>query len=228
MESAKTAVALTKEELVQKLKNVITKNKILESQRRLQEEHRRLDRYDALQIEAVNAARKNAAIDMKWAELLKYEIAQDLSEQLAIQREACDHILASKQRRAANFLDQLNKKHGEYVKSLKTCQVDANELARISDENLKTLDAALEQQRASVEAAFLSERTELVKKHKARMEELFEKRRAMEESDLLEQRVKRDEGFAVKLEDLRLADADEFNRAKVVLERSVQELEQHL
>lgn len=41
-----------------------------ENQRRIDEENNRLDRYEALQIEAVTSGRKNAAIEMKWADLL--------------------------------------------------------------------------------------------------------------------------------------------------------------
>merc|ERR1719262_1745376 len=37
-----------------------------ENQRRIVEENNRLDRYEALQIEAVTSGRKNAAIEMKW------------------------------------------------------------------------------------------------------------------------------------------------------------------
>ena len=42
-------------------------------------EPRHTTRYEALQIEAVTSGRKNAAVEMKWADLLNLEIPQELS-----------------------------------------------------------------------------------------------------------------------------------------------------
>ena len=37
--------------------------------------------YEALQIEAVSSGRKNAAVELKWADLLYIEIPQELQDQ---------------------------------------------------------------------------------------------------------------------------------------------------
>jgi dynein regulatory complex protein 1 len=54
------------------------------------------DRYEALQIEAVTSGRKNAAIEMKWADLLNMDIPQELNDQLQFQKSACRQIIDSK------------------------------------------------------------------------------------------------------------------------------------
>merc|ERR1719361_2109580 len=74
-----------------------------ENQRRIVEENNRLDRYEALQIEAVTSGRKNAAIEMKWADLLNMDIPQELNDQLQSQRNACQQIIESKDRRIRDF-----------------------------------------------------------------------------------------------------------------------------
>lgn len=60
------------------------------------------------------------------------------------------------------------------------------------------------------------------------LQSLFEKRRQMEETEFLEQRAAREDKYAGKIEELRLQDADDYNKSKIGLEKSIQELEQHL
>merc|ERR1719321_588098 len=85
-----------------------------------------------------------------------------------------------------------------------------------------------EEQLDTIENAFIQERTELREKHKIEMEELFEKRKRMEENDFLEERQQREREFQLVTDTLRTTQADEFNQSKIALERSIQELEQHL
>merc|ERR1719321_2408157 len=85
-----------------------------------------------------------------------------------------------------------------------------------------------EEQLDTIENAFIQERTELREKHKIEMEELFEKRKRMEENDFLEERQTREREFQMKTDTLRINHADEFNHSKIALERSIQDLEQHL
>jgi dynein regulatry complex protein 1 len=83
-------------------------------------------RYEALQIEAVSSGRKNAAVEMKWADLLYVDIPQELHDQLLLQKEACANILDSKDRRIREFLTELKTKDEEYQKMLKRQSADAN------------------------------------------------------------------------------------------------------
>lgn len=84
-----------------------------ENERRIIEENARLDRYEALQIEAVSSGRKNAAVELKWADLLYIEIPQELHDQLLAQKESCLNILEGKDRRIREFLTELKNKDEE-------------------------------------------------------------------------------------------------------------------
>merc|ERR1712070_989691 len=99
-----------------------------ENQRRIVEENNRLDRYEALQIEAVTSGRKNAAIEMKWADLLNMDIPQELNDQLQFQVNACNQIIESKDRRIRDFQAELKNKVEEYIKMLKQQSADITNL----------------------------------------------------------------------------------------------------
>merc|ERR1719221_1768529 len=152
-----------------------------ENQRRIIEENNRLDRYEALQIEAVTSGRKNAAIEMKWADLLNMDIPQELNDQLQFQKNACQQIIESKDRRIRDFQTELKNKDEEYIKMLKQQSSDITTLISKMRDQYHTLRRNYEDQLEEIEGAFDEERTELLAKNKAEIEALFEKRRQMEE-----------------------------------------------
>jgi len=199
-----------------------------ENNRRIVEENNRLDRYEALQIEAVTSGRKNAAIEMKWADLLNMDIPQELSDQLQFQVNACQQIIESKDRRIHDFHSELKNKDEEYIKMLKQQSVDITSLIAKMRDQYHTLRRHYEQQLDQIEEAFEQERTDLFGKNKAEIEALFEKRRQMEETEFLERRQEREKGFQHQIEELRTNNADDYNKTKISLEKGIQELEQHL
>merc|ERR1719352_5448 len=91
-----------------------------------------------------------------------------------------------------------------------------------------TMRRYYEQQLEEIEEAFIKERAEMLGKNKAEIEALFEKRRQMEETEFLEARQERERKFQQRIDELRTQDADEYNKSKIALEKSHQELEQHL
>jgi len=199
-----------------------------ENQRRIIEENNRLDRYEALQIEAVTSGRKNAAIEMKWADLLNMDIPQELNDQLQFQKSACKQIIESKDRRIEDFKSELKNKDEEYIKMLKQQSGDVTTLISKMRTQYHTLRRHYEQQLEEIEEAFEHERTEQLSKNKADIEALFEKRRQMEENEFLERRQERERGFKQQIEELRTDNADGYNKCKIALEKGIQELEQHL
>eukprot|EP00930_Biecheleria_cincta_P070652 TRINITY_DN58286_c0_g1_i1.p1 TRINITY_DN58286_c0_g1~~TRINITY_DN58286_c0_g1_i1.p1 ORF type:complete len:668 (+),score=205.03 TRINITY_DN58286_c0_g1_i1:101-2104(+) len=198
-----------------------------ENQRRIIEENNRLDRYEALQIEAVTSGRKNAAIEMKWADLLNMDIPQELNDQLQFQKAACKQIIESKDRRIEDFKTELKNKDEEYIKMLKQQSADITQLISSMRNQYHELRRHYEQQLEEIEDAFDHERTELLGKNKGDIEALFEKRRQMEENEFLEKRQERERGFQQQIEELRTDNADGYNRCKIDLEKAIQELEQH-
>jgi len=199
-----------------------------ENQRRIIEENNRLDRYEALQIEAVTSGRKNAAIEMKWADLLNMDIPQELHEQLQMQKNACAQIIESKDRRIRDFQTELKNKDEEYVKMLKQQSTDITGLIKGKRDQYHMLRQNYEKQLEDIEGAFDKERSDLMRKNKDEIDELFERRRQMEETEFLERRQERERDFQQQIEDLRTHNADDYNKCKIALEKGIQELEQHL
>ena len=67
-----------------------------EAQRRVAEEKQRQDRLQRLQEEAVRSGKQNAAVEMRWAELLDQNMPQELHNEIEAQKSACSEIIASK------------------------------------------------------------------------------------------------------------------------------------
>ncbi|CAD7962826.1 unnamed protein product [Amoebophrya sp. A25] len=199
-----------------------------ENERRIIEENARLDRYEALQIEAVSSGRKNAAIELKWADLLYIDIPQELHDQLLLQKEACLNILDGKDRRIREFLTELKNKDEEYQKMLKRQAHDVNLLIKKMRGQYVGLQEKYEEQLGEIENAYAQERQDVMKKNREEIEALFEKRMQMEESEFMEQRLEREKRFKKKIDDLREQDADEYNNSRIALEKSIQDLEVHL
>mmetsp|Transcript_13384 Transcript_13384/g.32787 ORF Transcript_13384/g.32787 Transcript_13384/m.32787 type:complete len:624 (+) Transcript_13384:934-2805(+) len=198
-----------------------------ENERRIIEENARLDRYEALQIEAVSSGRKNAAVELKWADLLYIDIPQELHDQLLLQKEACLNILEGKDRRIREFLTELKNKDEEYQKMLKRQAHDVNLLIKKMRAQYVGLQEKHDDQVGEIENAFAQERTDLMKKNREDVEALFEKRRMMEETEFMDQRGEREKKFAKKIDELREQDEDEYNNSRIALEKSIQELETH-
>ncbi|CAD7945555.1 unnamed protein product [Amoebophrya sp. A120] len=199
-----------------------------ENERRIIEENARLDRYEALQIEAVSSGRKNAAVELKWADLLYIDIPQELHDQLLLQKEACLNILEGKDRRIREFLTELKNKDEEYQKMLKRQAHDVNLLIKKMRAQYVGLQEKYDEQLVEIENAFAQERTDLMKRNREDIENLFEKRRQMEEAEFMDQRVDREKRFKKKIDDLREQNDDEYNHSRIALEKSIQELEVHL
>jgi len=176
----------------------------------------------------VTSGRKNAAVEMKWADLLNMDIPQELNDQLQLQKDQCQAIVDSKDRRILEFQTELKNKDEEYIKVLKQQSTDISTLVSKMREQYYTLRKHYEEQLDEIEEAFVKERAELLGKNKAEIESLFEKRRQMEETEFLEARQERERKFQQRIDELRTQDADEYNKSKIALEKSIQELEQHL
>jgi dynein regulatory complex protein 1 len=199
-----------------------------ENKRRIIEENMRLDRYEALQIEAVTSGRKNAAIEMKWADLLNMDIPQELDAQLKHQKLACQQIIESKDRRIREFQTELKTKDEDYVKMLKQQGADITSLILKMRDQYHTLRKSYEQQLEDIEASFTTERKDMLERNKAEIDALFWRRAEMEETEFLEKRQEREKYFQQQIEELRTNNADDYNKCKIAMERGIQELEQHL
>eukprot|EP00736_Rhodelphis_marinus_P014422 Rmarinus@m.9693 len=198
-----------------------------ENSRRINEEARRQERRHKLLHEAEQSAKRNAAVAMKWSHVMQKEIPQQLYQEMMAQKEACDRIIASKDRLIKEFQAELKAKDDEYVKALKKQAEDIDILLDRMGKQFVELQKSYEEELEEIENTFMQERQELLEANRGDTETLFAKRRDME-AQFMEQRQKRVEDHAAQLEQLRVQDAEEYNILKVKLETEIQTLEQQL
>ncbi|CAM9565011.1 unnamed protein product [Ectocarpus sp. 4 AP-2014] len=174
-----------------------------ETQRRMAEEHARQERLQRLQEEAVRSGKQNAAVEMRWAELLDENMPQELHKSIEEQKASCAEIVASKAEDVEELLERMR-----------------TEFRELQEEYEVELEA--------VEEVFLQEREGLLAANKAEVDVLFEKRREMELS-YMESKQKRQEQYQAEIEALLTRDGEEHTKLKIKLETDIQQtLEQQL
>jgi len=198
-----------------------------ENQRRVAEEAAREERMRMLDEEAGKSAEDNAAIEARWAELVSKDVPQDLHKAIEEQKARCAAVLASKDTLIAEFHLELKLKDEEYVRGLKQQAEDVDELLKRMRREFKELSDEYEVELESIEDAFLSERSEMLKKNKAEVDSLFERRRQAE-LDYTSAKKKREESHQAEIEDLIVHDHEEYSKLKIKLETDIQTLEQQL
>ncbi|GMI56192.1 hypothetical protein TeGR_g5314, partial [Tetraparma gracilis] len=196
-------------------------------QRRIAEETLRQERLQRLQEEAVRSGKQNAAVEMRWAELLDQAMPQELQKEIEQQKGACVDIIRSKDDLIRDFQQQLKSKDEEYVKALKQQSDDVEDMLSKMHNEFKDLQEEYEVELESIEGAFMAERDELLASNKGEIDGLFEKRRAMELA-YMDAKQKREEQYQRELDELVVKDAEEYNKLKIRLETDIQVLEQQL
>ncbi|KAF4728361.1 hypothetical protein FOZ63_025682 [Perkinsus olseni] len=228
MDKAIAIAARSDAALVEEISNIKVDADDAENGRRIQDENARLDRYETLQIEAITSNRKNAAVEMKWSDLARINIAQELAKELETQTISCQAIIDSKDRRIREFLAELEEKNFTFVKAMTRAEEDVRKMTKLITENVRRQREVHRGQLKFFEEYLQKDRADLLAEQKKELDALFEQRRQREESEFLEQRQEREKQFHQKNEDLCHRDLDEFNKVKMSLEGSIHELEQHL
>jgi dynein regulatory complex protein 1 len=175
----------------------------------------------------VRSGKQNAAVEMRWAELLDQAMPQELQKEIEQQKGACVDIIRSKDDLIRDFQQQLKSKDEEYVKALKQQSDDVEDMLSKMHNEFKDLQEEYEVELESIEGAFMAERDELLASNKGEIDGLFEKRRAMELA-YMDAKQKREEQYQRELDELVVKDAEEYNKLKIRLETDIQVLEQQL
>ncbi|GBG27956.1 Dynein regulatory complex protein 1 [Hondaea fermentalgiana] len=220
-------IDVKKEQSLREITSVRVEADFTESKRRVQEEEKRQLRLHNLQGEALTSGKKNASVEMRWAELMEHNMPLELAKEMAKQRKACEEIIHSKNRLIAEFQRELKIKDEEYVKALKQQGCDIEELLARMASQYKELRAQYEEELKNIEDAFLQERKELIETNRGEIDALFEKRREME-MNYMDARQEREAAYQKELEELRTRDAEDYNQLKIKLETDIQVLEQQL
>lgn len=206
---------------------VRVKTNKVESHRRVEDEEIRKSRLSKLQQEALSSAKANAAIEMKWAELLEKEIPQELHMEINAQMESCNTIIRSKDDLIIDFQQQLRVKDEEYVRMIRQQTDDVDQLiARIRKEFIE-LQSEYEKELDSIEEAYLEEREKIIGEHTSEIDGMFEQRRN-KESFFKESKQRSEEQYQREIDDLITSGADQYNKLKIELELNIQALKQQL
>ncbi len=198
-----------------------------ESNRRKGEDSLRRERLTKLQKEALQSAKYNAAIEMKWAELLEREIPQELHHEITNQMEGCNRVIKSKDDLILDFQKQLRVKDEEYVKALRGQAEEIEHLMKRIREEFSDMQSEYTKHLASIEDAYLEQRIRLITDQAAEMDALFEKRKN-NESLYKSNKEKREDTCQKEIDDLLTQGAAKYNKLKIELEMNIQTLKQQL
>lgn len=199
----------------------------LESKRRVDDEELRRDRLAKLQHEALASAKANAAVEMKWAEILEREIPQELHNEIQNQMAACNAIIHSKDELISEFQRQLRGKDEEYVRTLRQQSEDVEELLNRIRREFKEMQGEYDKELDAIEEAYLEERERTIADHTAEIDAMFDQRRN-KEIFYKETKQKREEQYQKEVEELITKGADQYNKLKIELELNIQTLKQQL
>jgi len=198
-----------------------------EAQRRGKDEVLRRDRLTKLQREALTSAKANAAIEMKWAELLEKDIPQELHHEIKTQMDACQRVIVSKDDIITEFQKHLRAKDEEYVKNLRSQAEDVEHLLSRIRSEFGDLSAEYDKELEAIEDAYLSERDQFISEQSSEIDSLFETRKS-NETNYKENKQKREDQCQREIEDLLTQGADKYNKLKIELEMNIQTLKQQL
>jgi hypothetical protein len=198
-----------------------------EQTRRAVEDERVQDRLHKLREEAAASGRANAAVQLKWSDILERNLPQELAAELAAQKHACTAILSSKSGLMAQLAREMKAKDEDYVKALQQQRDDVEQLVVRMGEQFAELSSAYEAELGAMESAFMEERSDLMLSNKREVDALFEARRSME-ARFVEEKLAREEAYSRELADMQAADAENYQKLKVKLEADVSVLEQQL
>mmetsp|Transcript_9485 Transcript_9485/g.27918 ORF Transcript_9485/g.27918 Transcript_9485/m.27918 type:complete len:710 (-) Transcript_9485:100-2229(-) len=198
-----------------------------ENLRRIEEDRLRQDRLSRLQEEAIQSGKLNAAVEMRWGELLDVNMPQELNDEIETQKNQCSEIIASKDKLIRSFQVQLKDKDEQYIRALKQQAEDVDTLLKAMREEYRTLREEYGEELKQIDDAFLQERDNVLRKNSNELEGLFERRREME-LKYLETKQAWEESAKEEIEALQVKDAEEYSKTKVKLETEIQTLEQQL
>jgi dynein regulatry complex protein 1 len=199
----------------------------IEANRRIEDEELRRDRLSKLQQEAFSSAKANAAVEMKWAELLDKDIPQELYLDIQRQMAACNSVMKSKDDLITEFQRQLRSKDEEYVRTLRQQAEDVEEVMNRIRREFRELNNEYEKELTKIDEAFTEERERIIQDNTSDIENLFEQRKNREVF-YKESKQKREEQYQKEIDDLIAKGADNYNKLKIELELNIQTLKQQL
>lgn len=198
-----------------------------ELKRRGKDEEFRRERLSKLQREAIQSAKANAAIEMRWAELLERDIPQELHKEIQTQMITCRASIKSKDDIIKEFQCQLRGKDEEYVKTLRKQSADVAELLTRIRREFVDMQGEYAKEIEAIEDAYAEERQSIIAEYGSEIDNLFDHRKN-KEVQYKEAKQKREDQYQREIEELITKGADQYNKLKIDLEKNIQTLKEQL
>lgn len=198
-----------------------------ELKRRGKDEELRRERLSKLQREAIHSAKANAAIEMRWAELLERDIPQELHKEIQTQMVTCRASIKSKDDIIKEFQKQLRGKDEEYVITLRKQSEDIAELLTRIRREFSEMQGEYGREIEAIEEAYISERQTIVGDYGTEIDGMFDHRKNRE-VQYKEAKQKREDQYQREIEELITKGADQYNKLKIDLEKNIQTLKEQL
>ncbi|KAL4463401.1 hypothetical protein ABPG72_011613 [Tetrahymena utriculariae] len=206
------------------INNIKLKNERFQKKKRAEDERRRRERYAEIQQEAIASGKKNAALEMKWAELKELDECEELNREMQDQQQTFQQIIEGKENLRKEFEEELKRKDDEYVKMLKEQSNDIKDMiSKMRSQFYKIRDANM-QELEDIERHFEQERSNLLNEFKTKIEATFKKHNDLENQYVLEH-AKTEEEQTKNIEDLRIKGAKHYAELKITMETEIQDLE---
>ncbi|CAL8392151.1 unnamed protein product [Arctogadus glacialis] len=192
-----------------------------ESQRRTElREGRRLQE-EKLESEARSSMEKFEEITRGWSQAKAKVIPQELHQALGRQLQLCAQVLEDKSKLINDLQQELKARDERYVKELKRQAEEVDLMIERMEEQVKTLTRTNREELDHIEKAYEEERKVLLTGNRQEWEQHVKQRSTTELENMMERRRKVEE-YEAMLEQLRLAEIDDYNVIREKLETDVQ------
>uniref|UniRef100_A0A8D0CIZ9 Dynein regulatory complex protein 1 n=1 Tax=Scleropages formosus TaxID=113540 RepID=A0A8D0CIZ9_SCLFO len=198
-----------------------------ETQRRAQQKEATRHRLEKLEIQANGSLEKFEEISKGWDTAMQKNFTRELQEALDSQQQLCTLLLEDKDKLINDLQQELKTNYDQYKKDLKKQAQDVELLVEKMDEQIKNLSKSYRKELDLIETVFDQDRNALLSSNRKKWEQMAKERYDKELQYLL-QRMKKVEEYEVLLQQLRIEDAEEYNKIKIKLDTDVQILKQEL
>mmetsp|Transcript_11619 Transcript_11619/g.17184 ORF Transcript_11619/g.17184 Transcript_11619/m.17184 type:complete len:713 (+) Transcript_11619:59-2197(+) len=211
--------------------NLVTKIRVdgdhEENERRIHQEALMDNLQQKLHQESTTSSKKNAAVSMKWPDILSKSIPQDIKRDLEEQQIECKKIIEGKNNILQELQNILKQKDQEYVSALRKQAKDMDMLTERMGQQIKLLQHGYEKELSEIEMSFKEERGALLEKHDEELEKL-KKTRQEKEKKYVEDRIDQVEENEQELAKIRDNELEKYAETKKEKDEKVHELERSI
>lgn len=221
IQTSKRLLENTLLDLGAELSSTYANNEKYERDRRVEDEINRQKRFEMIQAEATDSARKNAKLEMRWGELREIEECETLYDAIQEQKEAFAELIGAKESMIEELWQEIRMKDDEYVKKLKEQAKDIERVIDLMREHFYQMRSQYASELESIEQGFMHQRKQMLDKNRAEIIRLFRNYKTREK-DCIDDREQTEQKNYHDLEALRVGTASLYYSMKIKYEKEIQ------